>query len=71
MRGPRLGYPPRRGASRRRGHGNIDDDWNAFFALVRGSGGKIHLVLSLGNGLSDKDDGTHLREVDSRLVSGR
>ena len=45
-----------------------DDGWHALYAIVRGKGGKAYLVLSLGNGLSDKESGTDLREVDERIV---
>lgn len=45
-----------------------DDGWHALYAIVRGKGGKAYLVLSLGNGLSNRESGTGLREVDERIV---
>lgn len=42
--------------------------WHALYALVRGKAGRVYLLLSLGNGLSEKVDGADLRAVDARMV---
>lgn len=45
-----------------------DDGWQALYAIVRGKAGKAYLIVSMGNGLTDRNDGLALRQVDDRLV---